>query len=220
MTGKRVNNKKEYCKIFILRHGQTDWNVKRLIQGQKNPPLNPAGKRNVKELEKELQHISFDVVYSSDLLRAKQTAEIIAKERNLLVTTTKLLRERAFGKYEGKHVDAVKELDALLATMEQQIRFSYKHEPDIESDEEIISRFITSLREIAIINAGKTVLVITHSGMMRVFLAHIGFDTYENLQEKYITNGGYIELLSDGVDFFIKNTKGIIDKTQHYGKEF
>src|ERR1041385_1316907 len=87
--------------FYLIRHGQTDWNKEHLLQGIVDNVLNEAGERQAKELAKTLHHVHFDLAFSSDLLRAKRTAEIILLEKKVHVETTKLLRERAFGKHEG-----------------------------------------------------------------------------------------------------------------------
>lgn len=87
--------------IYIVRHGQTDWNVKRLIQGHIDIPLNEEGKRQAKKISIELKGITFNKIYSSDLKRAYETAKIIAQDRKLKIVVSEDLRERYFGKFQG-----------------------------------------------------------------------------------------------------------------------
>jgi broad specificity phosphatase PhoE len=77
--------KKNYCTIYLTRHGETEWNEKKLIQGHTDIPLNTKGKKQAKLLGKQLKDIDFDVVFSSDLLRAKNSAEIIIKEKMTVI---------------------------------------------------------------------------------------------------------------------------------------
>src|SRR5258706_14102789 len=88
--------------FYIVRHGETDWNAERRLQGHSDIPLNENGELQAKNLADELQDITFDLAFSSDLLRAKRTAEIIALEHKLEVQTTKLIREKNYGSLEGK----------------------------------------------------------------------------------------------------------------------
>src|SRR5262245_33677433 len=88
--------------FVIVRHGETDWNKKKLIQGQTNISLNETGEKQAKKIATKFKEINFDLAFSSDLLRAKRTTEIIALEKHLAVETTKALRERTFGKLEGQ----------------------------------------------------------------------------------------------------------------------
>jgi broad specificity phosphatase PhoE len=205
---------KNSCTIYLVRHGRTDWNDKKLIQGHINIPLNQEGKVTARELAQELRKIKFDKVYSSDLLRAKQTAEIIALEHQLEVATTEALRERCFGDFEGKSHDMFKKLDPILDSLDSKARYSYKFNSnmEMESDEEVMNRFITFLREIAVANPGKTVLVATHAGPMWMFLVKLGFYSYKGWIS--INNLAYIKLESDGIDFLVKETSGIEKKTR------
>lgn len=78
-----------------------------------------------------------------------------------------------------------------------------------ETDDEVISRFLTTLREIAIAYAGKKVLIIGHVSIMKTLLIHLGITTYKGLGGKKFENTGYIKLKTDGVDFFVEELSGI-----------
>lgn len=210
-----MNNK--YCSLYIVRHGETDWNVKRLLQGQTDIPLNKTGKIQAEKLAKSLKDIEFAMIFSSDLLRAKRTAEIIALEKKIAVRTTKVLRERKFGRFEGMSWEN-KEFQALFDKfLKLSAKQKFKTTPyeGNESDEELMSRFIPFIREASIAHLGKNVLVVTHGGVMRAFLNHLASDKGKEIQPGSIENTAYIRLFSDGVDFFIKETSGIIYHLDH-----
>lgn len=195
--------KNNNCTIYVARHGQTQWNVKGKIQGHTDSPLTKEGIGQAKNLARELKNIKFDAAYSSDLLRAKRTAEFVALEHQLIVKTKEALRERNFGPLEGQNKDGLALLEQLR---NQKIPYETKN---IESDEKMIQRVILFLRELAIAYSGKTVVVVTHGGILRTLLAHLGFATHEEVNKLSISNTSYIKLESDGVDFFIKETKRI-----------
>ena len=89
-------------KLYIIRHGQTDWNLARKLQGCTDIPLNEHG-RYVAELTREgLKDVPFDVAFTSPLSRAKETAEIILKDRNIPIIEEERVIEVNFGDYEGK----------------------------------------------------------------------------------------------------------------------
>ncbi len=194
--------------FYVVRHGETDWNTKKLMQGQTDIPLNDQGELQAKNLAQELKHIKFDVAFSSDLVRAYHTTEIIALEHALAVTTTELLRERKFGPYEGKPFSTLEMYDELKQLSQAEL-FKHKFAPGVESDEEIVTRLLTFLRETAVAHPGKNVLVGTHGGIIRAFLIHLGHILFEERQQYKIANTAYVKLRSDGVEFFIDNTKGI-----------
>jgi broad specificity phosphatase PhoE len=105
--------------LFLVRHGQTDWNVSRRHQGQKDVPLNAEGVRQAEELAARLAAEHFDAIYSSDLQRALRTAQILAHGHRLDVITDLRLREVSVGEWEGTYVE-----DNLRASPE---RFTASH---------------------------------------------------------------------------------------------
>ena len=147
-----------------------------------------------------IQYTNCGAIFSSDLHRAHRTAEIIKLERELVIQTSKALRERTYGSWEGKlgedyrknfqHLfDKVKELSE-----KEQKKFRFAD--DIENDEQVIGRFITQLREISVAYPNKTVLVVTHGGCIRTFLMHIGYVKYGELPVGSFSNAGYAKITS------------------------
>ncbi|MDO8573834.1 MAG: histidine phosphatase family protein [Candidatus Daviesbacteria bacterium] len=196
----------DLCTLYIVRHGQTDWNLNGITQGETDIPLNGEGIKQAETMASNLKHIKFDAVFSSDLIRAKKTAEIIAVEKNLAIETTKLLRERRYGKFNGKPWLLMKKYYDEWENLSKNERAQYKPYKGYETDEEAVGRLITFLRETSVACAGKTILVVAHGGLMRVFLNHLSKETYLTGS---VSNLAYIKLESDGVDFFIKELKGI-----------
>lgn len=195
--------------LYIVRHGRTEWNEKHIIQGHSDSPLTDDGKLQVEKLSEKLKDIKFDYIFSSDLGRALQTAEIINKERKLAIKATELLRERNYGDLEGTPSSNFKEWDELIQEMSDEEHYKFKYKGTNESDEEINTRFITFIREMAIVDPGKTVLVVSHGGFMRAIIVKLGLANYNQLQHGAVTNSGYVKIETDGVDFFIKEYEGI-----------
>lgn len=191
------------CTLYLARHGETDSNLKELVQGQTDSKLNTTGKLQAKKLSEKLTSIKFDAIFSSDLLRAKETAEIIAIKKELAVATTKALRERFWGRFEGQPHEVIKKIDEYKQALSKEESLKYKPEPEVESDEEIAGRVFTFLREIAVAYPGKKVLVVVHGGVIRLILNHLG----ENIPLLGIPNASFITLESDGVEFYFKKLK-------------
>ncbi len=84
-----------------MRHGKTDWNEIRKLQGRTDIPLNEEGRRMAEEVRKECEKIGFDICYSSPLTRARETAEIALKGLDVPIQTDDRLMEMCFGIYEG-----------------------------------------------------------------------------------------------------------------------
>lgn len=193
--------------IYVVRHGETEWNEKGLLQGHTDSPLTNKGLKQGRGLAEKLIDVKFDVIFSSDLLRAKRTAEIIALERKLAVQATKALREQSFGKYEGSNkADFYKSFE-IWAELSEEEKHKYKKDDDVESNEETVSRLITFLREVAVAYRGKTILVVSHGAIMRYLAIHLGYFKYKD--NLVFNNSGYLKLETDGIDFFIKKIQGI-----------
>ncbi len=192
--------------FYIVRHSETDWNVKHLMQGHSDSQLTSKGIKDSQKLAKKLKSIKFDLIFSSDLLRAKQTAEAISLEREIAIKTTELIRERKYGEFEGKHNSEYEVVNKALDKLSDEQKYTYKHSPNIESDHEIVTRFLTFIREVAVANPGKTILAVSHGGIMRAFMKKLGL---KNTIRGGIRNNAYIKLETNGVEFDIKETSGI-----------
>lgn len=87
--------------LYIIRHGRTDWNEQHRIQGRTDIPLNDAGREMAAAAAVEYKNVHFDVCFCSPLLRAKETAEILLRGRDVPILFDERLREMSFGIYEG-----------------------------------------------------------------------------------------------------------------------
>ena len=89
-------------KLYFIRHGETDWNKERRLQGQADIPLNEFGRHLAVETGKGLADIPLDLCISSPLSRAKETAELILTGREVVFITDERIKEMGFGIYEGR----------------------------------------------------------------------------------------------------------------------
>lgn len=87
--------------LYMLRHGQTDWNLKYKVQGGTDIPLNETGIQMAKDAHDRYKDIPFDICFVSPLIRAQVTAELIVGDRGIDIITDERLREMSFGQYEG-----------------------------------------------------------------------------------------------------------------------
>lgn len=87
--------------IYLIRHGETDWNTKRLLQGATDIPLNQNGIEVARLTAEGLKNVDFDLILTSPLKRARKTAEIIRGNRKIPIVEEERLREISFGPYEG-----------------------------------------------------------------------------------------------------------------------
>src|SRR5436309_5200504 len=91
----------ELTELLLVRHGETDWNRDRRFQGHADPPLNDAGREQARVLADELAGDRIELIYTSDLQRARETAEIVAGQLGLDVIPLRELREIDVGEWEG-----------------------------------------------------------------------------------------------------------------------
>ena len=99
-------------KIYITRHSLTTWNEERRLQGWKNSPLTKQGEEDALKLGEYMKNIHIDHIYSSPLLRAKSTADLIFNNKNIIEDDR--LKEMNFGDYEGKYIQDLKIMKSYL----------------------------------------------------------------------------------------------------------
>jgi phosphoserine phosphatase len=206
--GNTAEMKNKLTTFYLVRHGETDWNKNGTTQGQTNTLLNETGIKQAGEVALILKNKSFDLAFSSDLIRAKKTAEIIALEHKIAVQTTELLRERNFGSLTAQPYQLVTDHFKLMKKLTKNERRKYRVAPDAENDEEFVARIFTFLRETAVAYPGKKILIGTHSGVLRMILIHLGYITHKEYENMRMRNGGYVKLASDGIEFFVEETAG------------
>ncbi|MEA2056665.1 MAG: histidine phosphatase family protein [Patescibacteria group bacterium] len=204
-------NNNQLCKLYLVRHGETEWNKLNKIQGQLNSPLTAEAIKQTKDLAAELKHIDFTAIFSSDLGRAVQTAEILALEHKIKITTNKLLRERHLGILQGSYKNSqTQKLREMIQNLDNMKRLKQiDSQTKIESPDKLTTRLIQALREISLSYPNEKVLIVTHSGAMRHLLKKIAYPDVKNVYQIKIENLGYFVLESDGPDFFLKKTHGI-----------
>lgn len=207
------NTNDKYCTFYIVRHGETIWNIKKFTQGHGDSPLTENGIKQANQLADTLKKTSIHEIFSSDLPRAIKTAEIIAQKHKLQVKTDKSFRERNYGKFEGKpmreYTDQLKDLLIIRDKLDNVGQFKFKLSDDIESDEEIVNRFVSSLNGLAKKSKGRQIVIVTHGGIMRILLVYLGYGTRKEIASSAVKNSGYIKLDSDGNNLIIRETYDI-----------
>jgi probable phosphoglycerate mutase len=149
------------AEIWLVRHGQTDWNLEGRFQGQLDVPLNDTGMDQARVLADQLSEKKFCALYSSDLMRARQTAEIIAGRVNLPIKFDRRLREIAQGEVEGLLLEEVK-LRHVGSLEERILNPVHARMPGGESVSEVALRFQEAINEIACAHPIEPVLVASH----------------------------------------------------------
>jgi probable phosphoglycerate mutase len=155
-------------RICLARHGETNWNLERRVQGQLNIPLNVKGFAQAEALARELAHERFDRIYSSDLQRALRTAEPIASRLGLPIATSARLREKHDGEWQGMVTAEVERLFPREYALHRQRRPDFIIPGGAESLARFAERVRAELEAIAERHSGETLLVVAHAGVLDV----------------------------------------------------
>jgi broad specificity phosphatase PhoE len=146
--------------LYLVRHGETDWNAARRIQGRTDIPLNDAGRGQARQAAELLARRSWHGVYTSPLDRAHETASIIAERLGLgSVVDVDALVERDYGEAEGMGFD---EIEALYP---EGVRA-----PGQETREAVAARVVPALFELARRHPGERLVIVSHGGAIRSVL--------------------------------------------------
>jgi len=163
--------------VIFIRHGETLWNIEGRVMGQLDSPLSARGVKQAEAIAERLSSISFSHLYSSDLGRAVQTAEIISKRCNKEIVLDESLRERNMGVFQGhtrkekkaKYPDIWRQCKAVGADFII---------PGGESQNQRLARSIEVMDRLADAHPGETIVIVSHDGILRGFFSHIlGLDT-------------------------------------------
>jgi len=147
--------------LYLVRHGQTEWNIEGRYQGQADLPLNAAGRAQAMSLSQQLAGIQFAAVYSSDLRRARETAEILAAPSGMAVQLDPRLREIKLGEWEGQLVTEI--VTRYPAAWAERLRDPlHARAPGGESVAEVAARVAEAATAIAQAHPTGRVLVVSH----------------------------------------------------------
>lgn len=150
--------------FYIVRHGQTNWNVEKKTMGHADIPLNELGRNQAAELANRIFDLGIKKIISSDLIRASETAEIINKKLELDMLLDNRIREINYGDLEGVSRD----------TLTQETWDIFNSTPKLlhaEPFEEVYSRIKAFFDELA--NYNDNILIVTHGGALRMIMYYV-----------------------------------------------
>lgn len=163
-------------RICLIRHGETEWNKIGRIQGRTDVPLNETGKLQARACGTHLTGEAWDVIVTSPLQRAKQTADIINETMRLPVVEMKEFEEKHFGKAEG------------MTAEERYGLYPDKNYPGQEQADEFHSRLSEGLAQLHERFSNQRVLVVAHGGVINAILEQLAHGEYDG--EIRLQNGG------------------------------
>ena len=173
-------------KIYLVRHGQTDWNLFHKAQGQTDIPLNETGRAQAKALAEKVKDYKFDICYASPLSRAKETAEIVTNGKCKIVFDENL-KERNYGDLEGT--------DPRAWTYDD---YDVNLDSQLNHVEPIKNVFVRSKKVLDRIKSENdddaNVLVVAHGTLLKTMHFNIvGYDENTDLRSFHLENSGFYE---------------------------
>ncbi len=187
----------EETKIFLIRHGETEWNSQKRMQGHLNSDLSKVGRNQIKALGEWMKKVSFDHIYSSDSMRAELTAKSITNYTEHLLKYDIRIREKNLGVFEGLTSDEAKGKYPEMFKLFKNAGKNYVIENG-ESTQQLLDRSLEFIEDIRVRHSGQSVVIVTHGGVVRVLLKHIlgiPLDTPTNF---HIKNTGIFEIIWNG----------------------
>ncbi len=172
-------------RILLVRHGETDWNRERRIMGMEAVPINANGQRQAWEMQKSLGVLPLDGVFTSPMLRARQTAEVLCAERDLSPQEDQRLQEIHYGDWVGKTFEEVR---ALPGYSPYYSRPSTPVSPGGESLLEVRDRAMGFLNELKKRGQAETLLVVSHADWIKILLMEILQIPFENIWKFRVDN--------------------------------
>jgi len=184
-------------KLFLIRHGQTDWNLKGKIQGSCDIELNNTGIKQAKELSNKVleENYKFSKTYSSSQRRAVKTSEILSEATNIGYIPIKGLEEINFGEWEGLSWMEVKEKYP-TEYEEWYINRRYTKPPKGEAYQDMLERVLTSIYKIINENCDDVVIV-THSAVIMCLQCYITNTPFDEMMKFKTDNTAITEIDSE-----------------------
>lgn len=168
-------------KLYVIRHGQTDWNLIGKIQGQTDIELNQTGITQAEKVRDEIEKYDFDLIICSPLKRAKQTAEIINQNKNVEIIYDEALMERGFGNYEGTQINFD---ENPISNLELNVEIN-----NIEPAKQFYDRVSRLLEYIRNNLEDKKILLVTHGGTIKAIETYLyGTDENVNMSPNILKN--------------------------------
>lgn len=159
-------------RLYLARHGETEWNRLSKVQGRTDIELSEKGLIQAKLLAKRLERENIDIIYSSNLKRALKTAEAIAEYKNFCINESEKYQEICFGPWEGMTINEIKEKysEDYRKYREDPVNFVL---PGAETFFDLSVRTYNAIREIVNCNIGKNILIVSHGMAIKAAIIKI-----------------------------------------------
>jgi len=176
-------------RLYLIRHGQSEWNILSKVQGQKDARLTDLGREQAKKIGKRLIDEDIDIIYSSDLSRALETAEIISSIINKPVIESREIREINFGLWEGLTLEEIQDkyAEEYLIWMKSPDKLTLEGAETLES---LKNRVMPFVDKIITENKNKNIAIVSHSASLKIIILNllgIGNGFYKNISLRNVS---------------------------------
>ena len=193
------------CHLYLVHHGDTEYTSEERLQGWIDIPLNDWGKQQMTELAKELSSLKVDAIYSSSLVRATESAEILQEALQCPVIIEPALRGESHGNLEGLKKDEYAKDPHFIhyrsLPSEERIFASVGDRGMSRAD--VARKAIPAIQEICKKHPGKNVVIVTHGGVLRFIHFLLGNYTPEQIQE--VPHGDLLRIDGDGTHLVLSS---------------
>ena len=193
LKSRRVIKMTTKTELLLIRHGETEYNKKSIIQGQTDTELNASGIKNAAKTAEFLKDYEFDHIYSSDLKRARKTASFIADKLDIEIKESKKLREIDFGDWEGLKLE---EIAAQYPDNMEAWRIDplTNGAPGGENLSEFAARINSFFNQLLEEHKGEKLIVVTHGGVIKIYLRDVLAVKSQNFKQFQIDNTSLTEI--------------------------
>ncbi len=178
----------------LIRHGKTQWNLEKRLQGEADLPLSTEGRLQVASWCATLDRIPLDLILSSPMARARDTAEILGDHLGLRVVTAAGLREQAFGQWQGRRIEEIRQTSPGIVEFQESLGWHFCP-PGGEPRHGVLERALAALKAAAARFRDRQILVVTHNGVIRSLVYH-ALDRAFLPGEKRVIRDGHLHRFS------------------------
>lgn len=199
-------------RIYFIRHGETDWNAEGKYQGWSDIPLSETGKKQAECLGERFQNIDLDVIYSSPLQRAYDTAQAVAIRKKMEIIPEEHFKEINFGEWEGLTAEQLNHLYG------EKFQYFLSHPEDAKfpgdgSFSLVTERIKIGLDKILEENEGKNIMIVSHGGLIRLCIFYLLKMDIRFYKQMWINNTAVsvIDITSEGAVLYKVNDDAHIE---------
>lgn len=162
-------------RLLITRHGETQWNLVRRMQGHLDSPLTDLGQQQAQWLAERLKHDHIDHIYSSPLGRAYKTAEVLKGDRAICINKDERLAEIDLGNWQGQYMDDI-------IRMDEKNYDRFWNQPDLYSNEagesflDVMRRIVSFYEDVCQNHTDETILIVAHAGVLKSLICYLFYD--------------------------------------------